>query len=219
MISLAFMFAAIAGLFLLAAKTIQFNTAVVTNGVTYQSAQTASAPSSVETEVSVPAAKTGILAVRTNATDGTLTMDTGHGFTTAAHISIFWDGGSRYDVVLGTVSGASCPFSGGDGDDLPDALSAITAMIGTSEVCVLVGNNCAGISAYGILQPGDGDAIIEYLSSGPAVLLPYTISGGDPTGFWNGTGTNPLAGDTVATVRFSHGQVAARTMGQVSLYT
>src|SRR4051812_13463763 len=67
------------------------------------------------------AAKTGTLTTRTSNTVGTLTMTAGHGITTAALQDIYWDGGSRRNVTVGTVATNSVPFSGGIGDNLPAA--------------------------------------------------------------------------------------------------
>jgi hypothetical protein len=210
--------AVVAFLLVLGVETLQFNTSIVHEGVTYQQAVTATGNASVEASPSVPAAKTGQLTTRTSTTVGTLTMDPGHGFTTAAIISLFWSGGSRRDVVVGTVSTNSVPFSGGTGDDLPTNNTAITAMVPTSVVFALTGDNCTGILAFEVPVPGDGDAYVELESSAPAVLKSYKVNPANPSGSWDGTGTNPLAGVTVATARFSHGAVAARSMGCTTLY-
>lgn len=205
-------------LLVLGVETLQFNTSIVHEGVTYQQAITVTGNAAVETSPSVPAAKTGQLTTRTSTTVGTLTMDPGHGFTTAAIISLFWTGGSRRDVVVGTVSTNSVPFSGGSGDDLPANLTTITAMVPTSVVFVLAGDNCTGILAFIVPVTGDGDAYVELESSAPAVLKAYKVNPANPSGSWDGTGTNPLAGLTAATVRFSHSALAARSMGCTALY-
>jgi len=166
----------------------------------------------------VQAAKSGTLTTRTDNTTGTLTMAPGHGFSTGNTISLFFAGGSQTNVTLGTVSGNSVPFSGGSGTNLPAATTPITAMLPVSETFNLVGNNATGLVAFLVAQPGDGNAAIEFLSSGPAVVLTETVSGPNPTYSWNGTTTNPLAGVTVATVRFSHGQTGARQMGAQSVF-
>lgn len=81
----------------------------------------------------VTAAKTGQLTTRTSASVGTLTMAAGHGFNTADIIDLFWTGGKRVGVVVGTVATNSVPISGGSGDDLPANLTAITAMLRHAE--------------------------------------------------------------------------------------
>ena len=61
----------------------------------------------------VQPAKTGTLSTRTSTTVGTLTMAGGHGITTGVLIDLFWSGGSRARVTVGSVSGNSVPISGG----------------------------------------------------------------------------------------------------------
>ncbi len=78
---------------------------------------------------SIPAAKTGTLTTRTDNDTGTLTMSSGHGITTGAKIDIYWTGGRRYNVTVGTVSTNSVPFDLGSGDNLPTNNTAVTVMV------------------------------------------------------------------------------------------
>ncbi len=74
-----------------------------------------------------------VLTTRTSATAGTITAPSGHGVTTGASIDVYWmevisgynTARIRRNVTVGTVSGTSIPFSGGEGDDLPTASSEI----------------------------------------------------------------------------------------------
>lgn len=213
MTSAAIMLALAAWCLIRAAFTITTVGSVTGNAGALNYTTTATGNNSVDSNPSVPAAKSGTLTTRTDNTTGTLTMAPGHGFNTGNTISLFFAGGSQTNVTLGTVSGNSVPFSGGTGTALPPATTAITAMIPTSEVFNLVGNNATGALAFTVPQQGDGNACVEFLSSGPAVLLTETLSPAVPTWRWDGTTTNPLAGVTVATVRFSHGQTGPRVMG------
>lgn len=80
-----------------------------------------------------PRASSAILTTRTNATSGTITGQSGHTVTTGATIDITWNAVSggfptafiRRGVTVGTVSGTSIPFSGGNGPDLPSAASTV----------------------------------------------------------------------------------------------
>lgn len=74
-------------------------------------------------------AKTGTLTTRTDNDTGTLTMEASHGITTSAVVDVYWSGGARYGMTVGTVSGTSVPIDGGSGDNLPIATTAITAMV------------------------------------------------------------------------------------------
>lgn len=166
----------------------------------------------------VPAAKAGVLTTRTSASVGTLTMDPGHGFATGNVVSIFWAGGSRYGVTLGTVSGDSCPFSGGAGDDLPAADTAVTAMVPAVETVSVTGDNVTCAAAYAALVPTDGDAVVQVTQANDTVIATYILDPGNPTGFWDGTGTNPFAGVTVGKIKYSHGRAAALVMGFYAPY-
>lgn len=84
-------------------------------------------------EIPVPPAAAGTLTTRTDNQTGTLTMsDAGHGITTGAVIDLYWEGGARYGITVGTVSGTSVPIGADDsghGNNLPVATTPITAMI------------------------------------------------------------------------------------------
>lgn len=82
----------------------------------------------------VPAAETGVLTTRTSASVGEITMDDpGHSVTTGDFLSLFFEDGSRRNVVAGTVAGAVVPFSLGDGDDLPAEDAAVTVAVAVEE--------------------------------------------------------------------------------------
>lgn len=192
---------------------------VVLDGDTYQQNVVTSTDGEITQKPSVPAAKTGALTTRTDANTGTLTMDTGHGITTGAKLSIFWNGGSRSNVTVGTVATNSVPFDLGSGDDLPDDETPITAMVPVERTFAVAGDD---IVALGSHSPVSG--WVEYLDGSDAVLLGEQILpnlGGGKV--WmegvTHTGTNPLAGDTVAKVRFSHGDsTQAQTMRAAVTY-
>ena len=83
-------------------------------------------------EIRLRAAKAGTLTTRTNDTQGRVTFPSAnHGITTGARIDIYWQGGHRRGVTVGTVeSGATwAPFSGGTGDNLPSTSTALTVAI------------------------------------------------------------------------------------------
>lgn len=202
------------------AKTMNFFTTVQYGGQSYGQLVSAVGDndSSSQPAAGVAAAKTGALTTRTDATSGTLTMDVGHGFTTGAVISLFWSGGSRHNVTLGTVSVNSCPFSGGAGDDLPAASTAITAMVPAVELVAFDGAAATAALAYWQPQPTDGAAYVEFLKSDDTLITTFSLSVASPASSWDGTGTNPFGTDAVGKVRFSHGQTSARVMGETCLY-
>lgn len=102
---------------------------VKTGGETLNSNKSIIGNSGPIANFSVAAAKSGSLTTRTSNTVGTLTMAAGHGFVTGNTIDLFWAGGKRLNVILGTVSTNSCPFTSGTGDNLPASSTTITAMV------------------------------------------------------------------------------------------
>lgn len=80
-------------------------------------------------EDTLDAAKTGTLTTRTDDNTGTLTMSGGHGITDAQVIDVYWSGGVRYGMTVGTVATNSVPIDGGSGDNLPAQDTAITAVV------------------------------------------------------------------------------------------
>lgn len=153
------------------------------------------------------AAKTGNLTTRTNDTDGTLTMDSGHGITTGQRLDIFWSGGSGYGATVGTVSGDSVPFTGLVGT-LPADESEITAQVPTQVNISVTGNDAKFIVATAALTTGDYGCNVIITRSDNTVSEAYQLTGAAPADGWNGATygpTNPIAGETVAKVFFAQG--------------
>lgn len=101
------------------------NISVTGSGVTIQRTVQRSVEGVSGREVTLPAAKAGTLTMRTSDSVGTLTLSPGHGITTGMIVDLYWSGGTRYQVTVGTVSGNSVPFSLGAGFNLAIATTAI----------------------------------------------------------------------------------------------
>lgn len=146
----------------------------------------------------VPVAQPAHLTVRTNGTDGTLTMtNSGHGIITGQRIDLYWMDGHAYAGTVGTVSGTSVPFTGFSGDALPIATTGVSAAKPVQRTFDIVGDDLVALIAK---CPAEYQVVFE--SSGPADLLEVHMYGTMYT--WYGLSTNPLAGDTVATIWVSH---------------
>lgn len=171
---------------------------------------------SPNTKISVPVAWGGTLTTRTDDDTGTLTMtDAGHLITTGAVIDLYWSGGTRRRVVVGTVSGTSVPFGAvtvGAGDNLPIATTAIVAAIRVvQELYFTVANVLAvGVSCDYECQvcfmEADGTTEDLYQHVQPA-------TNGQPScGLWFSGfafGASPFTGTTVTQVYMTHGDTAA----------
>jgi hypothetical protein len=195
---------------------MQITKNVQLGGKTFSESRTIAAASEIATEKKPAAAKTGSLTTRTSDTVGELTMTVGHGITTGARLDIYWTengvNGVRRGVVVGTVATNQVPFSGGAGDILPTAATAVKAMVPT-----LVEMRFDGDDIVALAVAADARAIFVFTTAAaPTVELASFVI--DPAGTmqgWNsGSGsTNPLAGDVPERLYMSHGDsAAARTL-------
>lgn len=159
-----------------------------------------SAEASQGRELSVPQAKVGALTTRTDNTIGELTMAASHGITTGARLDIYWDGGMRRGVAVGTVATNAVPISGGSGDNLPADETAITAMVPIEEALVVTGNNVEALLAYSSRK---GQMVLED-SGGEELHIPLTA---ESVYAWHSASgvANPIAGDSITKIFLSHG--------------
>lgn len=176
------------------------------SGLTFTLSSTITSDAAIPFSISVAAAKTGTLTTRTDANTGTLTMAADHGITTAARLDLYWTGGSRRGITVGTVSVNSVPIDLGSGDDLPAQDTAITAMVPTEQALAVTGDNVVSIA---VSCPVGGTVVFADVSNAElyATVRPSTA----PTWTWVSAdgGTNPLASDAVTKVFLSHGSSAA----------
>ncbi len=167
---------------------------------------TISSEAAVPFSVTLAAAKTGTLTTRTDDNTGTLTMSASHGITTGARLDLYWTGGSRRGMTVGTVSVNSVPIDGGSGDVLPSAAASITAQVPTEQAVVVTGDDIIALAAR---LPLGGT--IVYADSGDVELAYAVLTSTLTTYVWVEAdgGTNPLAGDALAKVFLSQGSSAA----------
>lgn len=183
---------------------------VTINSVEYRRTDTVTSNGLEVASVTVPAAKTGALTTRTDANTGTLTMAADHGITNGQKLSIFWSGGSRSNVTVGTVSVNEVPIDLGSGDDLPADETSITAMVATSVAFVITGDD---IESLGVSCPNAASGWVVFKASG-SIVKEYQILAGEKAHAWaSGLGiTNPLASGAVTTVEFSHDLTSEQEM-------
>ncbi|MCL4199676.1 MAG: hypothetical protein KJZ69_19435 [Phycisphaerales bacterium] len=141
--------------------------------------------------ITLPAAEAGTLSTRSTDTTGTLTIP-GTTLQTGDTIDVYWDGGRRYDVAVGTVVGDSVPISGGAGDILPVQDTAVTAAKQVSIVLAFTGDELVAIGAK-LGERGH----ISIRDTGATALSIDLVK--NETWFWlDGQQiANPFAGDSV----------------------
>lgn len=189
-------------------------------GYSWPSNVTVTADGSIIKDMTIAAAKTGTLSTRTDDNTGTLTMEASHGITTGARLDLYWSGGSRRGITVGTVSGTSVPIDLGAGDNLPAQATAVTAMVPTEEAFVVTGSNVSAIVLYSTIE---GQFV--FTQSNDTESMAKTVgasSGGQQTYFWTSARdpVNPLDSEAVTKLYFSHGSSAASaTMRAAVLYT
>lgn len=198
------------------AVNVNYAISVSGSGLSMQSAINRTGSASIGLVESLPAAKAGSLTTRTDNTTGTLTMGAGHGITTGQVINLHWTvagvPGVRYGVIVGTVATNSVPISGGAGDNLPAAASAITATLRTTANVLIDGDNTKLLavelkttdtslrsSGHVAFRDSTGDLIAELdlVTNVPRV---FDIEGG---------ASNPFTGDVVTSIEASNGNAVA----------
>lgn len=143
------------------------------------------------------------LTTRTDNTSGTLTMGAGgHGITTGAKLDVYWVGGARRNVTVGTVSGNSIPISSGTGDNLPAATTALTVKVPQVEGELnIAGANVTFIAFRATSYRGQ----FSIQTSGGTEILGGVVPAGESYIWSLDSGlTNPVTGSTIAKFAFSH---------------
>lgn len=175
-------------------------------GITIQGTVSRTAEGQISQEVSLPAADAGMLTARVSDSEGTLTMDdAGHGISTGDIVDVYWEGGVRYGMTVGTVSGTSVPIGGvggpGAGDPLPAQDTPVTA-----DVQVVVNTDFDGddLEIIDVMSTRRGH--IDFQDSGSASLHATELKANEPWWWISDTGiTNPLSGNPVDKAVVSNG--------------
>lgn len=160
-------------------------------------------------EVALPAGKAGTLTTRTDDNTGEATLTAGHGITTGMIVDVFWTGGRRYGVTVGTVAGNVVPLDLGAGDNLP---VATTALVVTEQVqidMVVDGDNVPAVFAQCTQR-----AHLDFQESGGTSVKAVEIIAAGEGFFWaeNCGIANPLTGNAIGKVLVSNGTVTAATL-------
>jgi len=154
-------------------------------------------------DTTVPAAKAVTDWVKTDANTADGNLVAGHGWTDGK-FDVFWDGGGRYGLD-GTIVTNALTLDGGEGDDFPASGNA------TVVVCPQ--------QALDLTFDGDNLVLIGAIATRAGLLL-FRAAGGNlignpveliahvPWGWATGRGTNPLAGNAVASGSISNSSIA-----------
>lgn len=168
----------------------------------------------INESVILAAGDEGTLSTRTNDTEGTLTLSTGHGISTGQKINLYWAGGRRYNVTVGTVSVNSVPISLGAGDNLPTQTTAVTASLATTVNLDVIGDDVSIIAVHSE-QAGD----VTFFNSSDEVIANISLSA-NYAFIWNENNgyDNPLATETVAYIQAATSSTTASVFKAALLY-
>lgn len=164
--------------------------------------QSVSAESGVKCEPACGPGWAGILTVRTDNDTGTVTItNAAHTVATGARVDVYWTGGSRRGVTVGTVAGTSVPIDLGAGDNLPVANTAVVVSVAVEAAMTVTGNSVVGLAA----SLGVRGTVVFATSANAECHAVVFADGGGHYVWTSVTGlTNPLAGDAVAKVFATH---------------
>lgn len=171
-------------------------------GKQFSETKSLSADKSQVIEKTLAAAKTGTLTTRTDANTGSLTLAASHGVVDGDYLDVYWSGGARRGMLVGTVATNVVPVDGGDGDDLPTASTALTVMVRQEEALHFAGDDLKALSFY-----CQAKATMVLAGSDDAEDWAQVTNTAGGIGGWSADtpDANPVAGDTIAKVFLSHG--------------
>lgn len=182
-------------------------------GVSFSSVKSRTADNANSYEITLPVAKAGTLTTRTDADTGEATLGSGHGITDAMVVDVYWTGGARYGMTVGTVASLVVPIDGGSGTDLPSTSTALTLVEQVTANVNIDGDEAALVAVKlevatdlnstqrGYVSFRDvGDAEIKALALVANDVQLFDIEGGDTNVFTGNPITYVLATNSSSTV-------------------
>lgn len=177
--------------------SVSVSGAGLTSAISKALARTADGGSCVE--ATIPHGYTGQLTTRTDNETGTITMDAGHAITTGMIVDLYWAGGARYGVTVGTVASLSVPIgadNSGTGDVLPTNLTEFTAVSQRIPFNASIDGDALSMLAIQmfyavtsetaeshVILVDVGDAVIESIDLTANIPRVFDITGGDTNVF------------------------------------
>lgn len=148
----------------------------------------------------VAAGKAGSLTTRTDNDTGVATLSTGHGITTGQKVTVFWEGGRRYNMDA-TVAVNAVTVDGGAGDNLPAQDTAVVLCVETEVNAAFDPDDLEFLSATGTRR-----CSIVFVDSTDAVLFAVDLDAAELCAWWSGSGiTRPMTGNAVAKILAANG--------------
>jgi hypothetical protein len=176
-------------------------------GVSIQKPVTRSADGAIAVEATIPAAKSGTLTARTDADTGEATMSASHGITTSDVVDVYWSGGKRLGMTVGTVDGNDVPLDGGSGDDLPSTSTALAVQV-RQQVNVAIDGDALvilGVSLEYTNQSSTERGSASFQKSDDTEVEAVSLVANTPQ-VWDieGGASNGFSGDPIAKAMVTH---------------
>ena len=137
--------------------------------------------------------------VKTDANTADGNLPAGHGFTDGK-FDVFWDGGKRYSVD-GTIITNALSLDDGEGDDFP--ATGNTTVVVCPQTALDETFDGDNLVLIGAMESRNGLLLFRD-SGGTLIGNPIVLIGGVPWGWATGRGSNPLAGNAVASASISN---------------
>lgn len=143
---------------------------------------TRSSDTLINTEVALPAGKSGTLSTRTDNDTGVVTVSSGHGITDTDTVDVYWTGGKRYNVDVTATTSTTISIDAGSGDNLPSAATAVTIVKQVAFNVLIDGDNCAimGLMLLVSDSAATGVSYVQFKDSGASVVSSFALTANVP---------------------------------------
>lgn len=151
-------------------------------------------------------ARAGTLTARTDNDTGSATLLTGHGITTGALVDVYWDGGARHNMTVGTVATNVVPLDGGVGDNFPVLTTPLVVALQHLENATFDGDDAVLI----VVNSGSYRTTVIFKESDHSIVLAVVLDVNESYIWSDSSGiTNPVSGGAVTEVSFTHESATA----------
>ena len=158
--------------------------------------------------ITLPAGKAGTLSTRTDNDTGEATLGVSHGITTGQIVDVYWAGGMRYGMTVGTVDGTAVPLDGGAGDNLPTEDAPIVVTVQVIANITIDGDEVALLSVKSSVANSSSTAVgsIDFQDASSASIEHVDLEA-NVTQVWDieGGAANPFTGNPITHLHASCG--------------
>lgn len=196
------------------AATLTLSSSLTAGGASVSGSNTRTVSNQIGITPDLEAGQAGSLTTRTDADTGAITLDDSATptVTTSDLVTVFWDGGVRYNMSVTNVTGSVVTVDGGAGDNLPTALTDVVigkdVHIDTDfdgDLVELLAIGCSSSARIHVRMD-------TYVGTDSTPTIAVDIPAGESES-WKSGGLfdNPLAGVTIGAMAFSNGSTSAVT--------